>query len=173
MRIGALAGLGAWCLIGCASTAAPIPLAPEVDLARFMGDWYVIACIPTPVERNAFDAVESYALRPDGRIQTTFRYREGADGKQRTLRPVATVRANTGNALWGMQFIWPIKAEYRIAYLASDYGLTLIARNRRDYAWIMARTPQIDLTDYLAAVQRLRDWGYDTTRLRRIPQRPR
>ena len=172
-RLRAGLAVGACCLLGCARAAAPVPLVATVDLSRFMGDWYVIACIPTRLERNAYDAVESYRLRPDGRIQTTFRYREGLDGPTRTLRPVASVRPGTGNALWGMQFIWPLKAEYRIAYLSADYSVTIIARHQRDYAWIMARTPQIALTDYLAAVQRLRDWGYDATRLRRVPQRPR
>ena len=173
LRLRAGLAIGAWCVLGCVRAAATVPLVPEVDLPRFMGDWYVIACIPTPQERNAADAVESYGLRPDGRIQTTFRYRDGIDGPTRTLRPVASVRPGTGNALWGMQFLWPIEADYRIAYLSADYALTIIARQKRDYAWIMARTPQIELTDYLAAVQRLRDWGYDTTRLRRVPQRPR
>jgi apolipoprotein D and lipocalin family protein len=175
MTLRTLAGLtvGAWCLLACARAESPVPLVASVDVPRFMGSWYVIACIPTRLERNAFDAVETYALRPDGRIQTTFRYRDGADGPARTLHPIATVRPGSGNALWGMQFIWPIKAEYRIAYLSGDYGLTIIGRSQRDYAWIMARTPQIDLMDYGAALRRLRDWGYDVSRLRRVPQRSR
>jgi apolipoprotein D and lipocalin family protein len=32
-----------------------------VDVPRFMGDWYVIAHIPSWPEREAYDAVESYA----------------------------------------------------------------------------------------------------------------
>ena len=35
-------------LAGCQSTQhPPLALASSVDLARFMGDWYVIANIPT------------------------------------------------------------------------------------------------------------------------------
>jgi len=40
-----------------------------------------------------------------------------------------------------MQFLWPFKAEYLIAYVDPDYSETIIARNNRDYVWIMARTP--------------------------------
>src|SRR5579859_6580998 len=62
---------------GCGEHSMPtIPPVAEVDLTRFMGDWYVIANIPTRLERDAYDAVESYQLRPDGRVQTTFRYRD-------------------------------------------------------------------------------------------------
>jgi apolipoprotein D and lipocalin family protein len=41
---------------------------PHVDLPRFMGDWYVIANIPTFVEEDAYSAVESYQLDFDGTI---------------------------------------------------------------------------------------------------------
>ena len=41
----------------------PIPVVAHVDLERFMGDWYVIANIPTFVEKGAHNAVESYRAR--------------------------------------------------------------------------------------------------------------
>ena len=63
---------------GCAtSSTTTIRPVPQVDLQRFMGDWYVIGNIPTRPERNAFNAVESYTLQADGTIATRFRYREG------------------------------------------------------------------------------------------------
>lgn len=157
-------------LAGC---AAPSPIAPvsHVDVARFMGDWYVIAAIPTRFERNAYRAVESYALRPDGRVQTTFRYRAGSiGGELKTMHATGFVRDNTGNAVWGMQFIWPIKAEYIIAWLDPDYRAVIVARNKRDYVWIMARTPTIPRPQYELLVERVSAMGYDTRKLREIPQ---
>ena len=68
-----------------------------------------------------------------------------------------------------MQFIWPIKAEYRIAYLDENYQRTIIARNARDYVWIMARTPQMSDADYQALVNLVKGWGYDTSKLRKVP----
>jgi apolipoprotein D and lipocalin family protein len=148
-----------------------IPAVSHVDLPRFAGDWFVIATIPTWTERDAYNAVESYALGPDGRIDTTFRYRDGGFlGPLKTLHPTATVRADTGNAVWDMRFVWPARAEYVIAWLAPDYSQTLIARSARDYAWLMARTPHIDEHDMAAAMARLRDLGYDTAKVRRVPQ---
>ncbi len=155
-----------------ANGKAPIPPVANVDLPRFMGDWYVIANIPTFVERESYDAVESYAMRKDGKIQTTFRQRKGSfDAPIDTMRPVGTVRAGTNNAIWGMQFIWPIKAEYVIVYLDDAYTQTIIGRSARDYVWIMARTPQISDADYAAHVERLRALGYDVSKLRKVPQK--
>ena len=126
-----------------------MPPVEHVDLPRFMGDWYVIAHIPSWPERHAYDAVESYRLLPDGRIQTDFRYRKGSfDAKEDTMHPVATVRPDTGNAVWGMQFFWPIEAEYVIAYLDDAYQTTVIGRSKRDYVWIMARVPCLSDSAY-------------------------
>jgi apolipoprotein D and lipocalin family protein len=160
---------------GCATNArSPIPTVPRVDLSRFMGDWYVIAHIPTRIEREAYDAVESYALAPDGRIKTTFTFRAGSgDGPRKRYTPTGFVRDRENNSTWGMQFIWPIKAEYLIASLDAGYTQTIIARNARDYAWIMARTPEIPASDYARHVDQLRAWGYDVAKLRRVPQTPR
>ncbi len=168
-----LIALGATALFAFnANGKTPIPPVDNVDLPRFMGDWYVIANIPTFLERESYDAVETYELRDDGKIQTTFRQRKGSfDAKVDTMRPVGTVREGTNNAVWGMQFVWPIKAEYVIVYVDEEYAQTIIGRSARDYAWIMARTPQISDADYAAHVERLKTLGYDTSKLRRVPQR--
>ncbi len=149
-----------------------IPPVANVDLPRFMGDWYVIAHIPTFVERDSYDAIESYAQAPDGKILTTFRQRKGGhDAPIKVMKPVGTVREGTGNAIWNMQFVWPIKAEYVIVSLNEDYTQTVIGRSARDYVWIMARTPSISDTDYDAHLARLRELGYDLSKLRKVPQR--
>ena len=45
--------------LSACSTSTPLKTVPRVDLDRFMGDWYVIANIPTFIERDAHNAVES------------------------------------------------------------------------------------------------------------------
>ena len=157
---------------GCSSQdTRPLPREPSVDVPRFMGDWYVIAHIPSRPEREAFDAVESYFLRPDGRIQTTFTYRKGSfQAPYKSMHPVGRVEKEGAGAVWGMQFIWPIQAEYIIAWLDADYRQTIVGRSKRDYVWYMARTPQVSPQEYQAAVERIAAMGYDTSKLRKVPQ---
>jgi apolipoprotein D and lipocalin family protein len=69
------------------------------------------------------------------------------------------VHEGTHNAVWGVQIIWPIKAQYKIAYLNDDYSQTIIARDKRDYVWIMARTPTIPQSDYDALVAKVKALG--------------
>jgi apolipoprotein D and lipocalin family protein len=159
-------------LAGCSSSKMP-PLDPvaEVDIDRFMGDWYVIASIPTSIEKSAFNAVESYRLDSDGTIATTFSFRKGGfDGEEKVYRPRGFIRDRESNAIWGMQFIWPIKADYRIVYLDANYSTTVIGRNKRDYVWIMARSPQVPDEEYSRLVDFIGTLGYDTALIRKVPQ---
>lgn len=160
-------------LAGCTTVShPPIALAPKVDLPRFMGDWYVIANIPTFIEKGAHNAVESYRLAADGSIATTFTFRAGGfDGPQKKYTPRGFVTDRESNAVWGMQFLWPIKADFRIVYLTPEYTQTVIGREARDYVWIMARTPQIPDDDYARILAFLKEQGYDVDRIRKVPQR--
>ena len=158
-------------LSACASTPPTIPPVAKVDLQRFMGDWYVIAHIPSLPEREAFNAIESYRLDDEGRIRTTFRFRKGSfDAPLKTMEPVGRVVPGTNNAVWDMQFVWPIQAEFVIVDLSADYSQTVIGRSKRDYLWIMARTPSIAEADYGALVEKAKALGYDTGKLRKVPQ---
>jgi apolipoprotein D and lipocalin family protein len=123
-------------MVGCAAPPGPpLTTVEHVDLPRFMGDWYVIASIPTFLEKRAYNAVESYRLAEDGTVATT------------------------------------IKADYRIIYLTEDYSQTVIGREKRDYVWIMARTPSIPERDYRDIMASLERQGYDLSQVRKVPQR--
>jgi apolipoprotein D and lipocalin family protein len=165
--------LAGFVLTGCgAARRPPISTVPRVDLSRFMGHWYVIASIPTFVEKDAYNAVESYRLDDDGTIETTFTFRKGGfDGERKEYHPRGFVLDEESNAVWGMQFIWPFKGDYRIVYLNDDYTQTAIGREKRDYVWIMARDPDMPASDYRRVVDVLAREGYDVTRIRKVPQR--
>jgi apolipoprotein D and lipocalin family protein len=150
----------------------PLLTVPKVDLAAFMGDWYVIAHIPTFLEKHATNAVESYRLDQDGTIATTFTFRKGGfDGPLKRYTPRGFVVDRESNAVWGMRFVWPIKADFRIMYLAEDGAVTVVGREKRDFVWIMARRPQVPEETYQALLKLLEDQGYDLTQLRKVPQR--
>lgn len=170
---GALAALAAFAVLGCSTRpATPLPHAEKVDLERFMGPWYVIANIPTFIEKGAYNAVENYELAKDGTIDTTFTFRKGGfDGDEKRYTPKGFVVDTESNAVWGMRFVWPVKAEYVIAYVDDAYQHTIIGRSARDYVWIMARTPTLSDEIYADLVARVAALGYDTAKLNRVPQR--
>jgi apolipoprotein D and lipocalin family protein len=156
-------------IAGC-TTGPPIHTVDSVDIEKFMGDWYVIASIPTSIEKQAYNAVESYRLAEDGTIETTFSFNKGSfEGPRKVYRPRGFIQDKQSNAVWGMQFFWPFKAEYRVIYLTEDYSQTVIGRTKRDYVWIMARKSSIADDDYNRILDFLKMQGYDLSKLRKVP----
>ena len=47
---------------------------------------------------------------------------------------------------------------------------TVIGREKRDYVWIMARTPVIAEADYQRLLNIVAAQGYDINKVRRVPQ---
>ncbi len=157
---------------GCQTVPQPpIATVERLDLPRFMGDWFVIANIPTFIEKTAHNAVESYQLTPEGNVATTFSFNDGGfDGPRKAYRPTGFIRDDS-NAVWGMQFIWPIKAEFLVLYVDDAYQRTIIGRSKRDYIWLMARKPQLSVAEYEEMIAVADAAGYDVSRIRKVPQR--
>jgi len=159
-------------VVGC-SSHQPIKTAEYVDLDRFMGKWYVIANIPTFIEKGAHNAVEVYKQNSDGSIATTFSYNEDSfAGELKEYHPVGNVVDTKTNAIWQMQFLWPFKADYRIVYVNKDYTRTIIGRNKRDYVWVMSRQPKMSGSEYKKLLDIIHNQGYDTTKVQRVPHKP-
>ncbi len=159
-------------LYACRSTP-PIQRAENVDLNAFMGDWYVLAHIPTFIEDEAFNAVESYQRESPQKIATTFRFNQADfNGEEKVYHPTGFVQDESG-AYWKMQFLWPFKSEFIISYVDADYQHTIIARSKRDYVWIMARNPVIEDDKMEALINRVVALGYNRSDIRMVPQKQR
>ena len=75
----------------------------NVDIERFMGDWYVIGNIPTFIEKGATNAIESYKLGANGRIETTFTFfKDSPNGEKKTYKPTGFIKNKETNAEWRM-----------------------------------------------------------------------
>ena len=142
-----------------------------VDLEKYMGDWYVIANIPTFIEKNATNAVESYALSDNGIIETTFSFYKGTqDGEKKIYNPKGFIYNKETNAEWRMQFLWPFKMPFLIIELDQDYSYTVIGYPSRKYVWIMAREPIMKEDRYKMILDNLSDIGYDISLIQKVPQ---
>lgn len=174
-RVSAAALLGL-VLAGCsieAQNLPPLQPAGKVDLARYMGRWYVIANIPYFAERGKVGAYAEYRPRDDGRIDDLYYARDGSFEKELELTEgIGWVVDKNSNARWKVRFFWPFTADYLILYVSDDYRYALIGHPSRKYAWIFAREPEIPEWTYAGLLARLADQHYDVTLLRKVPQTP-
>jgi apolipoprotein D and lipocalin family protein len=159
--------------LGCASMNQPLRTVAQVDLARYMGDWYVIANIPNYAERKCFDSIESYALRADGRIENWFECRKGSFDAplERRANAIATVEDKTSNAVWSVRFFHFISVKYLVLDLDPGYQWVAVGHPSRRYGWIMARTKSLDETTYRSILRSLSEQGYDPQKFQPVPQR--
>lgn len=174
----ALGLLGTVFAVGCAGGPAPLQaLDRPIELERFMGPWYVVAHIPIDLpfasEANAYEGVETYALLPNGEIDIVYEYRDGSfEAPLESLPQRGWVHDPTNRTEWRVQFLWPFRSAYLIAWVDDDYRRAIVGVPSRDYAWILSRDAVVEDAELDALSGRLENLGYDLAGLRRVPQRP-
>ncbi|WP_138223071.1 lipocalin family protein [Nibricoccus aquaticus] len=163
-------------LSGCMSTSSSKPArdlttVKHVDLARYMGDWHVIAHIPYVLEKGKVATTDRYRLREDGKIETTFLFRkESLDAPQKQWNGVSWVVDKTTNAEWRVQFIWPLRAAYRVLELDADYRWAVVSSGDGDLIWILSRARTMDDATYTTIVEKVRSRGLGADELARVLQ---
>ncbi|MEO8673247.1 MAG: lipocalin family protein [Tahibacter sp.] len=144
----------------------------NIDLARYMGAWHVIANIPYFAERGKIASRDEYALRNDGRIDNVYVYRKSFDAEEQRTAAIATVVPGSNNAQWKIRFLGFLSVDYLVLDVAPDYSWALIGYPDRSLGWIFSRSPQMDDALYRDLLERLRGYGYDIAKFQRVAQIP-
>jgi apolipoprotein D and lipocalin family protein len=162
-------------LLAACSTPSKPPLktVKHVDIARYMGDWRVIANIPYFAEKDCVDTVESYGLRKDGRIDNWFTYRRPSwDTPKKKFTALAWVHNKETNAEWRVRFVGLVVVPYLILDVDPQYRWAVVGHPSRNYGWVMARERTMPERTYREILGRLAEQGYDTSRFVKVPQVP-
>ena len=157
------------------SKSAPLTaMTKKIDANLLMGKHYVIACIPTPFEVGAVNAVENYEWTNEKKqeLKVTFTYHTGGyDTPQQTMFQDGYVfNKDTGAEwkvrprFWGGRIPLPMWLPYIIldAPTAENPDMPLIVGYPdRSYLWIMGRKPKMDPALYDSILKRCEtEWGY-------------
>jgi apolipoprotein D and lipocalin family protein len=96
--------------------------------------------------------------------------RDSARGKQAYIKGKAFVVKNSGNGRLKVQFFWPFRAKYWIIDLADDYSYAVVGHPNRKYLWILSRSLEMNDTAYEKIISRLKEQGFDISKIRRTEQ---
>jgi apolipoprotein D and lipocalin family protein len=133
-----------------------------VDLDRFSGDWYVIALIPTPIEKNILKGIERYEINRDGKIGITYSYRKKkSPDKVKTMTQKGWVVDWDSQSEWMISPFWPLKFPYYVLEVGEDYSYTVIGTDSYDYLWIMGRSKKKEDLPLEGIIDRMELMGYD------------
>lgn len=138
-----------------------------VDMNRFMGKWYVVAGRFTPLEKNVFNAVETYSWNSSKQmIEIDFKYNKGSfTGPVKKIPQKGWIKNQKTNAHWTVSPIWPLKFDYLVIGLGENYEWTAIGVPNEAYLWIMTRDPEISAQNLDAILDYLEGVGYNTDNL--------
>jgi apolipoprotein D and lipocalin family protein len=157
-------------LTACATfrQSEPLPSAGMVDLEQFIGQWYVIASMPSAFDGEARNAVHIVERQQRG-FSITYRFDgSSGSGEPTEFTSSATVLNPGINTEWKVRVAWPFNTTYRIIDIADDYSWALVGHPDRTNAWVLSRTPQMDAPIYSDIVLNLQDLGYNIGRLRHV-----
>ncbi len=182
-----------WCVTALAvaawgvaaqTTATPAPLPPvstiaTLDVPRYMGTWYEIAKFPNRFQAKCVANTRArYLAQTDGSVQV-LNSCVTADGSTidalgraiqvgATTSPKLQVRFAPAWLSWLPQ-VW---GDYWVIDLDTDYQLAAVSDSKREYLWVLSRTPQLNDKAYGALIERLKAQHFEVQKLERTVQTP-
>lgn len=143
----------------------------NVDLKKYVGKWYEIASYPQRFQKGCHCTTAEYSISEKGYVIVENKCNKNSiNGKLAYIKGKAFVEENSGNAKLKVQFFWPFKGKYWIIDLADDYSYAVVSHPNRKYLWILSRTAKMNDTIYQQIISRLKEKGFDTTKLQITPQ---
>ncbi|MEK8049438.1 lipocalin family protein [Ideonella sp. DXS22W] len=182
LLISALA-LGLGLLAGRLASAAEAPAAPldtiaTLDLPRYMGRWHELARYPNRFQRQCTGATTAdYQLLPEGGVQVINRCgladgrTDEAIGLARPVGPAGTARLQVRFAPAWLGWLPQVWGDYWVVDLDGDYQLSIVSEPRREFLWVLSRTPAVDAATWQRVEATLRQLGFAPERLQRSPAR--
>ena len=139
---------------------------PHVDVKKYTGKWYEIASYPQIFQKGCHCTTAEYTMTDKGYLIVENRCnKDSTHGKQSYIKGKAFVEKNSGNAKLKVQFFFPFRAKYWIIDLADDYSYAVVSHPNRKYLWILSRTPKMNDAVYQQILSRLKEKGFDLTKL--------
>ena len=155
-----------------AQALPPVQTIASLDVTRYMGTWFELAKFPNVFQRRCVSNTRAvYTLNVDNTVQVLNRCRiqDGSmiealgQAKQigNATSPVLKVRFAPEWLGW-LPLVW---GDYWVIDLDDQYQLAAVSDAKREYLWVLSRSPKTDPRQYAALLQRLQQQGFDVDKL--------
>ena len=167
-----LASGGSPLAIAQVSEPPPVKTIATLDVPRYLGTWYEIAKFPNWFQKKCVSNTKAvYSLRADGNLKVLNSCKTAngdvseAEGEARQIGPKDSPKLEVRFApawLSLFPFVW---GDYWVIDLDPQYQVAAVSDPRREYLWILSRTPQLDPKVYDDILQRLKQQQFDVRKL--------
>ena len=155
----------------------PVKTIPSLDVPRYLGTWYEIAKYPNWFQRKCASNTKAvYSARTDGTVKVlnSCKSTEGetseAEGTARQIGAKDSPKLEVRFAPAWLSFLPMVWGDYWVIDLDPQYQVAVVSDPRREYLWILSRTPQLDKKVYEDVLQRIQNQQFDVRKLELTPQ---
>jgi apolipoprotein D and lipocalin family protein len=164
------------------TTATPAPLPPvntiaTLDVPRYMGTWYEIAKFPNRFQAKCVANTRArYLAQTDGSVQvlnscvTADGSTIDALGLAKQVGTVTSPKLQVRFAPVWLSWLPMVWGDYWVIDLDADYQLAAVSDSKREYLWVLSRTPQVNDKAYGALMERLKSQHFEVEKLERSTQ---
>ena len=154
------------------ASESPVKTIPALDVQRYLGTWYEIAKYPNWFQRKCVSNTKAvYSPRADGtlKVLNSCKTVDGevvdAEGTARQVGSKDSPKLEVRFAPAWLSFIPLVWGDYWVIDLDPQYQVAVVSDSRREYLWILSRTPQLDKKVYEDTLQRIQAQQFDVRKL--------
>ena len=151
---------------------APVKTIPSLDVPRYLGTWYEIAKFPNWFQKKCVSNTQAvYSLRPDGNLKVLNSCKQAdgaisqAEGLARQIGAKDSPKLEVRFAPAWLAFLPMVWGDYWVIDLDPQYQVAVVSDPKREYLWILSRTPNMDKRTYEELLSRLQAQQFDIRKL--------
>lgn len=151
---------------------APVKTIFTLDVPRYLGTWYEIAKFPNWFQKKCVGNTKAvYSLQADGNLQVLNSCKTAsgevsiAQGAARQIGAKDSPKLEVRFAPEWLSFIPMVWGDYWVIDLDPQYQVAAVSDPRREYLWVLSRTPQLDPKIYDDLLLRLQKQQFDIQKL--------
>jgi apolipoprotein D and lipocalin family protein len=152
--------------------AAPVKTITSLDVPRYLGTWYELAKFPNWFQKKCVGNTKAeYSLRPDGNLKVLNSCKTAngevsdAEGTARQIGAKDSPRLEVRFAPAWLSFLPMVWGDYWVIDLDPQYQVAAVSDPKREYLWVLSRTPQLDSRIYDDLLLRLKHQQFDVRKL--------
>ena len=150
----------------------------QIEITRYMGTWYEIAKFPNWFQKKCVSNTKAvYSLKDDGKLKVLNSCKTAsgevseAEGTARQMGASDSPKLEVRFAPDWLSFLPLVWGDYWVIDLDSQYQVAAVSDPRREYLWVLSRSPQLDAAVYDALLKRLQDQQFDIRKLEPTQQK--
>jgi len=153
-------------LAAAPALAVPPPSAEKLELTKMTGRWYEVARLPNKIQRGCQGGTSDWVRTGEGYAVVQSCHKGSLAAPPTEWKARAKVIDPETNSKFKMSFFGGlVSQEYWVLDNRAEQGWLILGTPGGNYMWLMSQRPVLSAAMKAQAVTRIRQLGYDISRL--------